>query len=349
MKKTSSKMLLTTAFILLFSSQNFVNGLGQVSVSENRIVNVRDPIDKTDVATKNYVDNKIEGIQTPPVVLQTEGKSETAVMSQKAVSSIVSKQRKDLQEHIDKTVNQKLINTDDNKVDPNDISLKTGTYIPRNINLPINDSNGILENKVVYNSDGSLAYILQYFYRYKENETWKRTYNTVVDSQIVNTWTEWVNTSENAIFDKIYPVGSIYMSVNSVNPSSLFGGAWSAWGQGRVPVGVGSNGTTNYTTSETTGGNAEHRHDWRIATHWWYGGMCGEGVGNSTGAYVYSGDRYDGWARSLSSKSCPVNTAVYNSQSSVTGKPGGKYSQGDTSATSTMQPYITCYMWKRIA
>ena len=91
MKKTSSKMLLTTAFILLFSSQNFVNGLGQVSVSENRIVNVRDPIDKTDVATKNYVDNKIEGIQTPPVVLQTEGKSETAVMSQKAVSSIVSK------------------------------------------------------------------------------------------------------------------------------------------------------------------------------------------------------------------------------------------------------------------
>lgn len=28
------------------------------------------------------------------------------------------------------------------------------------------------------------------------------------------------------ILDMIYPVGSIYLSVNNVDPSTLFGGAW---------------------------------------------------------------------------------------------------------------------------
>lgn len=46
--------------------------------------------------------------------------------------------------------------------------------------------------------------------------------------------------SKQALFDAIYPVGSIYMSVNNVNPGVLFGGTWEAWGQGRVPVGVGT-------------------------------------------------------------------------------------------------------------
>lgn len=154
--------------------------------------------------------------------------------------------------------------------------------------------------------------------------------------------------NNKTIFDLIYPVGSIYMSVNSTNPGNLFGGTWVAWGAGRVPVGVNTS-DSDFKTPEKTGGSKSHRHSFRIGMHWWYGGACGEDVGNGTGAYVYSESRYDGWGRDLSGKSCPVNTAIYNNQSSVTATPSGKYSQGDTSLTSTLQAYITCYMFKRTA
>ena len=54
---------------------------------------------------------------------------------------------------------------------------------------------------------------------------------------------------------QLYPVGSIYMSTSSTNPSSLFGGTWVAWGSGRVPVGI-NTGDGNFNTVEKTGGTA---------------------------------------------------------------------------------------------
>lgn len=59
------------------------------------------------------------------------------------------------------------------------------------------------------------------------------------------------------IWKKIYPVGSIYMSVSSTNPSNLFGGTWVAWGSGRVPVGFAS-GDSNFGSVEKTGGEKTH-------------------------------------------------------------------------------------------
>ena len=35
-----------------------------------------------------------------------------------------------------------------------------------------------------------------------------------------------VHPTDTSIFELIYPVGSIYMSVNSTSPASLFGGTW---------------------------------------------------------------------------------------------------------------------------
>jgi hypothetical protein len=55
----------------------------------------------------------------------------------------------------------------------------------------------------------------------------------------------------------VWPVGSIYMSVESTSPAVLFGGTWTAWGAGRVPVGI-DTGDTDFNSVEKTGGSKTH-------------------------------------------------------------------------------------------
>ena len=54
--------------------------------------------------------------------------------------------------------------------------------------------------------------------------------------------------------NKLYPVGSIYISVNATNPATLFGGTWEQI-KGRFLIGVGSNdaNTTDWWGSEFAG------------------------------------------------------------------------------------------------
>ena len=119
--------------------------------------------------------------------------------------------------------------------------------------------------------------------------------------------------------DNVYPIGSIYMSVSSTNPSVFFGGMWVAWGTGRVPVGIDIS-DTNFNVSEKTGG--EKTHALTIAempshTHS-YGGVTTFGPTSPASSYTVS-----------------------TPYSGVTGQTGGN------SAHNNLQPYITCYMWKR--
>ena len=61
------------------------------------------------------------------------------------------------------------------------------------------------------------------------------------------------NTRLTSAEDKIYPIGSIYISVNSANPSTLFGGTWAAFATGRTLVGYDSS-DTDFNAGEKTGG-----------------------------------------------------------------------------------------------
>lgn len=58
-----------------------------------------------------------------------------------------------------------------------------------------------------------------------------------------------------SLIDIFYPIGSIYESVNSTNPSSFMGGTWEAFGAGRVTVGIDTS-NSNFNTVKKTGGSA---------------------------------------------------------------------------------------------
>lgn len=140
-----------------------------------------------------------------------------------------------------------------------------------------------------------------------------------------------------AAMQRMYPIGSIYFSAVGTNPSELFGfGTWQAWGAGRVPVGVDAS-QTEFNAVEKTGGEKAHAltiNEMPSHTH--------------EISYRPIGDPSDD----------PF--ALFKSDGGITGtynSPGTELSQdaleakaaGGGQAHNNLQPYITCYMWKRTA
>lgn len=73
----------------------------------------------------------------------------------------------------------------------------------------------------------------------------------------------------SALSKMIYPVGSIYISVSSTDPATLFGGTWERFGKGRVLVGVNED-DTDFATVEKKDGHKElqaHTHTLSAHTH----------------------------------------------------------------------------------
>lgn len=175
-----------------------------------------------------------------------------------------------------------------------------------------------------------------------------------------------LNLNGVSIFEYIYPVGSIYISVNDTNPSLLFGGIWELWGQGRTILGANDGDTKveveggsethtltinelpqhqhtiihKHETPETTiSSSGAHNHD-----NWKYDTDVASGTAknraNGSGANTASKSLFEGNSGAHTHK---VPKMVTDSQTT-------NYSglEGGGGPFSIMPPYITCYMWKRI-
>lgn len=131
----------------------------------------------------------------------------------------------------------------------------------------------------------------------------------------------------NYILDNVYPVGSIYMSVNSTNPTNLFGGTWEQI-QGKFLFGMDSSYPAGSTGGEIThkltyNEMPEHTHPMYTAN---YGG---DGTWTpDEGSYLVDSvtdNKTTWWARL------------------AMGYAGGG------AAHNNMPPYLAVYIWKRTA
>lgn len=149
------------------------------------------------------------------------------------------------------------------------------------------------------------------------------------------------------ILDIFYPIGSVYISVNSTNPGTIMGGTWVSWGSGRVPVGVNTS-DTNFSTVEKTGGASSVSHTHTTAGHTLTVNEIPSHSHSSTfGFYGQAGSGGYAYCFDLFANTNRAEKTLYTS--SVGG--GSSHNHGNTGSktVSVLQPYITCYMWKRTA
>ena len=168
------------------------------------------------------------------------------------------------------------------------------------------------------------------------------------------------NLDKTSILDFVYPVGSIYMSVDPRNPKDFLGGTWVEWGAGRVPVGVNSS-DPDFKDAGKEGG--EKTHTLSVSEMPWHnhegtystvemntintrptGGTL-ERLGVNTYTVKYDINEQTQEYRVSPAGGNPLeveNGTVTNSQYGVC-------PNGSGAAHNNLQPYITCYMWKRTA
>ena len=159
-----------------------------------------------------------------------------------------------------------------------------------------------------------------------------------------------INDSNFTTLQAVYPVGSIYMSVNSVNPSTLFGfGVWEKIEDKFLLA----SGTTFEDGS--TGGSADsvvvsHNHTQNSHTHnarqarrfvvvgdgvnWNYSGHIKLRTDGSTPAYYYPHSDKDTGGIIEHTETAEASPTINSTGENGTGK--------------NMPPYLAVNMWKRV-
>ena len=188
--------------------------------------------------------------------------------------------------------------------------------------------------------------------------------------KLVDTKLNWLYGQLQDTASKLYPVGSVYISFNSADPSTLFGGTWQrlkdtfllANGDSYAPnttggsatKTIGVNNLPSHTHSCSTVGNHTHtRGSMNITGNFGGYDVQGDYYGNgafainSWGNYNDEGGKYQsGYGRNMSfdaSRSWSGATSANGQHTHTIGNTGSGL------PLNVMPPYQTVYMWKRTA
>jgi hypothetical protein len=146
-----------------------------------------------------------------------------------------------------------------------------------------------------------------------------------------------------AALSALYPVGSIYTNAAvSTNPATLLGfGTWSAFGAGRVMVGLDA-GNAAFDTAQETGGSADaivvsHTHSASSS-------VSDPGHNHTIGFQNNTIDQNSGTAALARQGTSNTSTASTGISVSTTIS-----STGSSATNANLPPYIVVYMWRRTA
>lgn len=146
------------------------------------------------------------------------------------------------------------------------------------------------------------------------------------------------------VLDRIQPVGSLYFSTNSTSPASLFGGTWERYAQGRVMVSA-SDTDTDFTVGKTGGEKtAVHAHFQTIGggtngdpTVYFGGDLAADTLEDTVPAYT---PKRRNWM---------ANRVAQLKRETEQGNALFVETETHQAKTSTLQPYVAVYVWRRTA
>ena len=193
---------------------------------------------------------------------------------------------------------------------------------------------------------------------------------TNVQAAIDGTCTKFSNELSNFL-NKIYPVGSIYISTANTNPSTFLGGTWENYADGRVLKGIksGTAGTTGgsstvtlstsnlpahtHTYDKTNANTGSHTltideipsHSHKLLANLDSGVVSGHiyEFTNGTNTWYFSSVGALNHGDSGNSGGSKGHTHPISTTSTNTGSAGSS----NPTAISVQDPYVTVYMWRR--
>lgn len=149
--------------------------------------------------------------------------------------------------------------------------------------------------------------------------------------------------------DKVYPIGSVYISANGANPNVIIGGVWEEFATGRTLVGYNPD-DDDLTETGMTGGEKTHALTIEeMPTHKHSVSIGSAGKHSHTVGYRKRQDSYGKGTLDAMHWNTGTASTITTSEVAAHSHTVTVGSTGSGIAHNNMMPYITVRMWKRTA